>query len=435
MGKPWEIFENLDEIVYVSDMDSCEMVYMNKCALRTYGYTSLEQIKGKKCYDILQGQIAPCSVCTNACLKPNDYYEWEYHNHKLGKSYSLKDTMFEIDGKRYRMEMAIDRNIQTEQKKIIETMMFTETVINEGIALALKEENATKSIEIFMEHLGINTESDRVYIFEEKQGRYVQNTFEWCAESVIPQKDNLQEVPLEVVSVWYDAFEQNKNIIISNVEDIKETETVIYDYLIPQNIQSLVVSPLIEGSKIIGFYGVDNPAKERLSHVSNMAWIAGHFIVSMLKKQELVARLKQLSHFDQLTGLQNRHALNELGHYTNELKNVGIIYCDVMGLKKVNDSLGHIEGDNLLLRAGKCLRKQFRVDDLYRIGGDEFLIICNGIEENEFYNRIEKLRCDMKENNALMALGCLWKKKADDIDMLIAKADELMYEEKQNYYK
>ncbi len=96
--------------------------------------------------------------------------------------------------------------------------------------------------------------------------------------------------------------------------------------------------------------------------------------------------------------------------------------------------MGHIEGDNLLLRAGKCLRKQFRVDDLYRIGGDEFLIICNGIEENEFYNRIEKLRCDMKENNALMALGCLWKKKADDIDMLIAKADELMYEEKQSYY-
>ena len=52
--KIWEFFENMNECVYASDIDTDELVYMNKKALRMYGIHSLDEIAGKKCYEVLQ---------------------------------------------------------------------------------------------------------------------------------------------------------------------------------------------------------------------------------------------------------------------------------------------------------------------------------------------------------------------------------------------
>ncbi len=72
MGKIWEFFENLNEMVYVTDMDSFEVVYMNRCALKAFGLASLGETKGRKCYEVLQGNLEPCAVCTNKILRPGD---------------------------------------------------------------------------------------------------------------------------------------------------------------------------------------------------------------------------------------------------------------------------------------------------------------------------------------------------------------------------
>ena len=64
MKKVWEFFENLDEYVYVTDVKTNELIYMNRKTMETYGYHSLEQIKGKKCYRILQNSSMPCKMCS-----------------------------------------------------------------------------------------------------------------------------------------------------------------------------------------------------------------------------------------------------------------------------------------------------------------------------------------------------------------------------------
>ncbi len=324
---------------------------------------------------------------------------------------------------------------KSKQEKTIETMLYTEAMINEGLRLALCERDSNRAIEVFLAHLGRYTKCDRVYIFEEKRNAYVDNTFEWCAEGVSAESDNLQNLPIGDMQMWYDSFEKQENIIITDVEHIKDINPVIYNYLKPQNINSLVVGPLIADEKIVGFYGVDNPPRELMNHISNMAWIVGHFIVAMLNKRDLVRKLEQMSYSDQLTGLGNRHALNEVVENVNRLQNMGLVYCDVMGLKRVNDNLGHIEGDRLLLRAAECLKRQFRITDLYRIGGDEFLVLCCGLTEQDFSERVKALREDMVKCGARMALGCLWTSEVQDVDALIRTADERMYCEKQEYYK
>ncbi len=79
------------------------------------------------------------------------------------------------------------------------------------------------------------------------------NTYEWVANGIRPEKDNLQNVPAEVCENWYRNFSESKNIIISNLENIRESDPLQYENLKQQNISTLVVVPLYEGQKIIGF--------------------------------------------------------------------------------------------------------------------------------------------------------------------------------------
>lgn len=435
MSKVWEIFENLSEIVYVSDIDSHELIYMNKRTMQEYGFNSYEDYAGKKCYEVLQGCSSPCAICTNGELSEGQFKEWQYFNPNIGKTFSLKDTLIIDNGRRCRMEIAIDMSAQVRQSRFINEYTNLESVINEGMRLALQEPTPERTIQVILEYFGKSLNSERVYIFEENERGTFDNTYEWVASGVTPEKDNLQDIPYDVVKMWYQKFKENKDIIIEDLEDIREEDPLMYEVLKPQNIHSLVVNPLFYDKKTIGFYGVDNPPSEFLAMISDMFQIMGHFFVSTLRRRNLLKRLEAMSYSDQLTDIGNRHAMNDYLVKINHEDSLGIVYCDVTGLKRVNDRDGHEAGDKLLLRACSCLKRFFEDYALFRIGGDEFLAICPKISEEELRGRVERLRTDMRENDAIMAIGVVWRQDGrENINMLLSEADGLMYDDKRAYY-
>ena len=79
MGKLWEFFENMNEIVYVSDMDTYQLVYMNKKARSIYEIDSVEQLAGRKCYEILQAGGCACAICNNEALVEGQFIEWHHY--------------------------------------------------------------------------------------------------------------------------------------------------------------------------------------------------------------------------------------------------------------------------------------------------------------------------------------------------------------------
>ena len=115
---------------------------------------------------------------------------------------------------------------------------------------------------------------------------------------------------------------------------------------------------------------------------------------------------------------------------------MGVVFCDVTGLKWVNDTKGHKAGDDLILRACESLRRVFTGYEMFRIGGDEFLVLCPGIEEEELTERIEVLKRDIQENSVNMAAGAVWQKEGrKNIDKLLFESEKLMYKDKSAYYK
>lgn len=431
-AKMWELYEELREIVYVVDVDSYELIYANRRAREIYHIESHGDMKGKKCYEALMGSSMPCAMCGNKRLMPGRFIEEVCYNPVIKKKLARKATLIEDNGRKYRFELAVDLSAWEQQNKGYED---NEVMVNEGLRLSLSATTPESSIAVLLEYFGQSLSSDRVYIFEETPRGTFDNTYEWCASGVAPQKDNLQNVSFQVVSLWYQKFLKDENVVIKNVESIRESDSVVYEYLKPQNIRSLVVSPLVNEDKIIGFYGVDNPPEKFLEHIMTLLQILGHFIVALLHRRNHVRRLEELCFQDQLTGIGNRRAMEKCGNALDPEKSVGILYCDVMGLKQMNDTKGHREGDRLLIRASECLRKAFGDYDLFRVGGDEFLVLCTGIIEEELDERMDLLKREMQEQNALMALGRVWYGSGRyNMDQLIKEADGRMYEEKRAWY-
>ncbi len=183
-----------------------------------------------------------------------------------------------------------------EQHNDMRSVQNLEAVINEGLRVALLEETPDQSLDVLLKHLGRALHGERTYIFEQNMAGGDDNTYEWVADGVEPEKENLQNLPPEVCASWYRNFRIGRHIVIESLEDIRESDPLQYENLERQGIHSLVVVPLYDGKKIIGFYGVDNPPVRSLEYASNMLQTAAYFIVSSLKRRNLVRKLQNRSY-------------------------------------------------------------------------------------------------------------------------------------------
>jgi diguanylate cyclase (GGDEF)-like protein/PAS domain S-box-containing protein len=115
-------------------------------------------------------------------------------------------------------------------------------------------------------------------------------------------------------------------------------------------------------------------------------------------------KLKYLSLHDALTGLYNRIYFEEEMSRIEKTRygSVGILSCDVDGLKLVNDTLGHDQGDRLLAAAARVIRESFREGDLAaRIGGDEFAVVLPDTTESAIENACQRIQEAVESYNAI----------------------------------
>ena len=142
-----------------------------------------------------------------------------------------------------------------------------------------------------------------------------------------------------------------------------------------------------------------------------------------------------------LTGLKNRSAMNKrldefIKKPETKPRKFAVVYSDLNGLKRTNDKKGHEEGDESLRKAAKLFRSVFYDSEIYRAGGDEFLIIAANITKKELEQRIKKLKAAIEDNpDFSFALGTYYADSKTDIRNAISIADMQMYNDKQQFYE
>ncbi len=171
------------------------------------------------------------------------------------------------------------------------------------------------------------------------------------------------------------------------------------------------------------------------------------------RRKQTEEALKALSLIDDLTGLYNRRGFLTLAEQELKIaqrmeRGIFLLFADVDGLKEINDTFGHLEGDQALIEIARIINENFRDPDIIaRIGGDEFVILAiEGISEGGPELLIERLQENLQsyndgESNRKYRLSLSIGAVAYDpehpvyIETLVSQADKNMYQEKQEKKK
>ena len=120
--------------------------------------------------------MSKCSFCNNQKLKPGDFESWFHHNPVLDKHFLIKDTMLEHEGKRYRLEIALDASTDMTCKTPYYYARM-ERVLNQCLQFIFSTTVPEESIDRLLAFLGETFSCDRAYIFE-LEGDCIHNTYE-----------------------------------------------------------------------------------------------------------------------------------------------------------------------------------------------------------------------------------------------------------------
>ena len=429
----WDFFENLDELVYVSRVDTYEMVYMNRYLRQLLGYHLEEDYRGKPCYQVLQNREDPCPFCSNGKLRQGEFVSWVSNNPILKRRLLVKDTLIRQDGKDYHLEIAINGDPDTGK---LPQYFFArnETILTECLQRSIAQEDPEEGIQNMLDYLGNTFGCSRVCVFELTSGQVAANTYEWCRQPTLAQKELLQQFPLSAIDWWMDAFSRQEAVAVENLEDIRETHPETYALLKAQGPSSVVAGPIEVQGKLAGFLGMDNPNSHLVPMLTMLLKNLGYFFSTLFRRREMLTRLHDLSYHDQLTGALNRHALSET-FQKRALDSVGVVYCDIIGLKHLNDTQGHEAGDQMICGCYELICGVMDSGQVYRLGGDEFVVLCPNCAQEEFADSVGNLQGVIRQDGYRMSVGAVWSdQKPLNLEKLILQADRRMYQDKRDYY-
>ena len=164
--------------------------------------------------------------------------------------------------------------------------------------------------------------------------------------------------------------------------------------------------------------------------------ISACFSMALYNKNYL-NRTKLIATTDSLTGAFNRVA------YKNDLlvleqednTNVACLYVDVNELHLINNKYGHTVGDEMLIYIANTLKDVFYGHNVYRMGGDEFLVFCKNITPDAIKDKIEQLNAELSLRKYHVAIGVSFRAQNIYVEEMVREAEVRMYEEKAEFYQ
>lgn len=160
-------------------------------------------------------------------------------------------------------------------------------------------------------------------------------------------------------------------------------------------------------------------------------------------QEEKLSNAVLMAHTDPLTGVKNKHAYVEMEEQIdrsigeNKMEDFAIVVCDLNGLKKINDTYGHDAGDKYIVDSAETIKKFFGDEELYRFGGDEFVVILKGEQYKKrralvtSFNQFIDECLDTKL--PIISAGMSIYKKGEDntLRAIFNRADKMMYARKE----
>lgn len=386
--------------VYISDMDTYELLYLNKHASDTL-QTRPGQVVGSKCYEAIQGRTSPCPFCTNRYLKKDGTYEWEFYNPNLKRTFIIKNRMLEWEGRRARIELSCDM-YSTEYK------------------LAKKDQEREAILKTVP--AGMIRLDSRDY-----------RTILWY-----------NDIFLDIIGYTKAQFEDelHNQCAYMNQEDLKRAVMMARD--LKQSGDNVVLE-----ARAYTRAGEERIWTVTLCYISGEdSWDGIPSIYSVgldvTEERRKMETLKHRAEKDALTGIYNRAETElQIKKYLEENPGAmgALFMIDTDNFKQINDTQGHMIGDVVLTEIASGMKKIMRDSDVVgRIGGDEFMIFMKDISSAEDAQTkaeglLDLFRHLFEAEKSSVKVGCsmgiaVYPKDGGTYKEIYASADKALYQAK-----
>lgn len=160
--------------------------------------------------------------------------------------------------------------------------------LNEYLAITKNGYNINAVLEYVAKHF----KADRAYVFEtDLEKKVFNNTYEWVRKGMTAEIHNLQNIPFDGLEPWFDAFFNEGEFFITSLDDNYTPDSVTYQILEPQGIESLMAAPFIVNGELCGFLGVDNP-KRATDDLLLLKLVATEIYSDIVKNRDANKQLK-----------------------------------------------------------------------------------------------------------------------------------------------
>ena len=247
-----------------------------------------------------------------------------------------------------------------------------------------------------------------------------------------------------IAETWRDLMAGSNCYIIADENDMKVVEEKNPKWagsMKTSGIYNVVLYPLRLNNRILGYIWAANFNRKKIRIIKEVMEINAFLLSTEIANHQMFDKLNIMSRYDMLTGVLNRNAMNNrIEESRNGTKpfndDYGIVFVDVNGLKRTNDEKGHTAGDELIKSVADKVREIFEECEIYRAGGDEFMVIAENCTKNKFEYLVDKLKeQDINSEDPKFAVGSFYDEGAHDIKNALREADSDMYADKSEFYR
>lgn len=295
--------------------------------------------------------------------------------------------------------------------------------------------NIKESVGAVLEAIGDIFGAKRVSVFEFNKEVF-SNTYEWCAPGVEPWIKRLKNESIAVLDSCYQSFMDRKYVFLNDVEASKDAYPATYAVLKVKKIASWIAVPIYMGDEMLGFIGVADCECELSADAIAFMETFTNIIAFRLKAVRLEQNNDFLATHDRLTSVFDQVKLSKDLAHIDTSRGIGILNADIIGLNDINIKMGAKKGDEILYFWSSNLKFIFNGYKVYRVCGDKFTVICEGIDKALFESKVVEMRTLIMKYEYQISIGTVYCDKGENLSVkeILKMAEHDLYKSKARYY-
>lgn len=321
------------------------------------------------------------------------------------------------------------------QHEIKQKQNTTNEIVQLSEILNVENDKLKTAISKGLSKLGTDLAADRVAVME-GEGQYAKNTYSWTRPGLASAQKKQQKIDVATLKVRLQEQLNHDSLFLTDQAEIAKCfPEIVATYDSNYQLENVLLAPFYESGRVRGVVVVENLDASLNMDFNNLIELTADFVGAKVMGRNL----KQQRDTDVLTKLNDRHPyLAKLNFYqkSQASRTVGVAFMDLNGLKEANDELGHDAGDELLISAGQIISQAFGHDYVYRVGGDEFVVLDDQSSRMEFESHCAAFEKALTQPaSPSISIGAEWCPDSHYLREAVERADQKMRRQKNDFYK